>query len=186
MNEKNKKEKDQFFFEQLSKRNNEVLGDVYEHYRDWFVKWLTGKYHIEKDIALDIYQDAIIALYENALKGKLKAKSSLKTYLYTLGRNLLINRLKKEQRIIYTENRPENATQIENLELFSEPTPKQKQVAKLLLQLGEPCKTILELYYYYNWDLKDIALRMEYNNANVVKTQKARCVKRFKTMMGKM
>ncbi len=70
------------------------------------------------------------------------------------------------------------------IDAFTNPLNERPQlVAALMVQIGEPCKTLLELFYYYSWSMAEIAERMNYNNANVAKTQKSRCVKQLKQMV---
>ena len=171
--------------DKLAMGDESTFEQVYELYREPFVKWVLHKYGVDEDEAIDIFQDAVISLYENALGGRLKNESGLKSYLFVIGRNILINRLKKNKRMVSTDAFPHLRNTVLHQELiaYEEVSEETLKVSKLLLQLGEPCKSILEYYYFHNWSMEDIALRLEYNSPDVAKTQKSRCVKRFRRMM---
>jgi DNA-directed RNA polymerase specialized sigma subunit len=44
-------------------------------------------------------------------------------------------------------------------------------------KLGEICKRILVYYYYENLSMKDIVLRLNYDNEQVVRNKKYKCMK---------
>ena len=51
-----------------------------------------------------------------------------------------------------------------------------------LLQLGEPCKTIIEDYYMQNKSMQEICEKFGYTNADNAKTQKYKCLQRLKKL----
>jgi len=51
-----------------------------------------------------------------------------------------------------------------------------------LLQLGEPCKTIIEDYYLQSKSMQDICEKFGYTNSDNAKTQKYKCLKRLKKL----
>jgi DNA-directed RNA polymerase specialized sigma24 family protein len=53
---------------------------------------------------------------------------------------------------------------------------------KALLQLGEPCKTIIEDFYIHNKSMQDISEKFGYTNADNAKTQKYKCLQRLKKL----
>ena len=60
---------------------------------------------------------------------------------------------------------------------------RQRLVARLMETIGEPCKSILELFYFRGFSMEAIAERLQYKNENVVKTQKLRCLTSLKNMV---
>jgi DNA-directed RNA polymerase specialized sigma24 family protein len=51
-----------------------------------------------------------------------------------------------------------------------------------LLQLGEPCRTIIEDYYMHNLNMVQISEKFGYTNAENAKNQKYKCLNRLKKM----
>ena len=59
--------------------------------------------------ATDIFQDTMVCLYENVVSEKLEVMSStFKTYVFSIGKNLLSNFQKKSKAIIVEENTWDN------------------------------------------------------------------------------
>ena len=83
----------------LKSDDKSVLKSVYLEHKSSFGGFAKS-YNIDNEDALDIYQDAIIALRENALKGHLdNLKSGLKTYLFSIGKYMIYKRLKEKQKL---------------------------------------------------------------------------------------
>ena len=53
-------------------------------------------------------------------------------------------------------------------------------VEQSLEQLGEPCKSLLELYYYDKMTMEDIAETLNYKNAATAKNLKYKCLNRLR------
>ena len=51
---------------------------------------------------------------------------------------------------------------------------------KALVKLGEPCKSLLEAFYFQQQNMDIIARQFGYTNANNAKTQKYKCLVRLK------
>ena len=56
----------------------------------------------------------------------------------------------------------------------------QKLLEKAFSSLGKRCKEILTLFYYRGYSIEEIVEALQYENKNVVKSQKSRCVKQIK------
>jgi len=56
---------------------------------------------------------------------------------------------------------------------------------RTLNELGNPCKQLLESYYYLGLKMKAIASKLGYKNADVAKNLKGRCLKKLKKRMSK-
>src|SRR5690554_7270331 len=70
------------------------LESVYTLYKKEFLLY-SNRFSLSHGDVLDIYQDTIIALHNNIMSGKLETLScSLKTYLFTIGKYQIYNRMK--------------------------------------------------------------------------------------------
>jgi RNA polymerase sigma-70 factor (ECF subfamily) len=77
-----------------------ALGKVYATYRSEFISWMTRTYPISEDDCKDIYQVTILIFYDNVRSGKLTdMASSIKTYLFGIGKNLARENMRKAKRI---------------------------------------------------------------------------------------
>src|SRR5687768_13543594 len=72
---------------------------LYNDHKAGFINWAMHKFNVGKEDALDIFQDAVISFYKNVRQGKIQDfQYSPKTYLFSIGRNLLLNKVKFEKR----------------------------------------------------------------------------------------
>lgn len=169
-------------FNQLKAGNESSITEVYDLYREEFIRWCNIHYSTDDAGAADLFQDTVIAFYYNIRRGVLnELSSSLKTYLFAIGKNLALKKLKKESRMIVNDEVLELNAAFSNTDIFEE-SDKKKIVAELMNELGEPCKSILQLFYFDRFTMDSIASRLGYKNENVAKTQKLRCFNSLKEL----
>lgn len=161
-----------------------VLDDIYREYRPAFVKWAVQLTGGREEDALDIFQEAIILLYENILQGRLtELSSSLKTYLFAIGKNRMLNQVKRESRKVGEIDVVAQRLQADGLphdDLLENESV--RQVAALVAGLGAPCDQLLKLFYYQRFSMEAIAENLGYSGPDVAKAQKNRCMKKLKEM----
>ena len=180
---------DEQLISQLKKRDRNALKNVYERYKTEFFKF-ASRYNAKTELLEDIYQDALIVLYENAQAGKLDSlRSSLKTYLFGTGKFMLFKRFRDAKKEVHTDeayvfDNYEQAV-IEDVYEDEGPNEYQRQLVANFKKLGEKCREILELFYLRGMKLDEITQTQGYENKDVTKSQKSRCLKSLKQLIGK-
>lgn len=176
--------KDQQLLEALHMQGNEALEQLYLAYREDFIAF-AQKYQAESDDILDAYQDAIIALYENVRTKKLTSMtSSVKTYLFSIGKFKLIDKLKAKRKFMQNEVWKEEEQEITNAYLSQvELNDRQQKLRQAINQLGGQCKELLILFYYRRYSIEAIKYELGFKNKNTVKANKSRCMKSLKTII---
>ncbi len=167
------------------KERKTELSKLYLRYRDEFVQWATNANKIDMEVACDIYQDAIVILYEKITSGE-QISVQTKTYLFGIGKKLIARVFEKQD--IVSRHQQKVGEHIGFLLGESETSNPEQQklltILKLKLdELGEPCSSILSLYYYEQYSLKEIGTTLNYSDSNVVKTQKSRCLKKLRSYL---
>jgi RNA polymerase sigma factor (sigma-70 family) len=133
------------------------------------------------DDARDIFQEAIIVLYEKAKSGSFELHAQLKTYIYAVCRRLWLKKLAFNQRFSGDlANAPETIAIEEDIELYEHRTQDFELMEQALQNLGEPCKELLESYYIRKKNMSEIAKEFGYTNADNAKNQKYKCLMRLK------
>jgi|SRR6185295_17841953 len=133
------------------------------------------------DDARDIFQEAIIVLYEKAKSGSFELHAQLKTYIYAVCRRLWLKRLITYQRYSGDlANAPESIATEDDIEMYEHRTQDFELMEKALQHLGEPCKELLESYYLKKKNMSEIAQEFGYTNADNAKNQKYKCLMRLK------
>lgn len=132
--------------------------------------------------AQDIFQDAMYLLIKKANHPEFTLTAKVSTFVFGIGKNLWLKQLTRKKIDI-------KALQIEN-EFDAGPNEEEHQKLALvkkmkacLVALGEPCKTILEQFYFLKTSMNEIAEMLSYTNANNAKNQKYKCFIRLKKMM---
>ncbi|MBU2922514.1 sigma-70 family RNA polymerase sigma factor [Winogradskyella psychrotolerans] len=165
---------------QLRADDKKALESVYLSYKQAFLNY-AKRYDIATSDVLDIYQDAIIAMHQNFVTSQLELQNStIKTYLFGIGKNKIFKTLKAQQRVIRVDVENDNYTEIKIEEEL--PTANQHALAKRLSELSETCKTVLQLFYYRNLTIEEIVGLTHYKDANTVRSHKSRCLKHLKTL----
>lgn len=158
------------------------IEDIYNRHRSEFISWIVKMYHCPYDDAGEIYHFSVIAFYENVISQKLKVLDcSIKTYLFAIGRNKYLEKLKSEKKISnnYSDSTLINFPDVQKTDgLIKE--QQLECVEKGLNKLGEPGRTILELYYYHGKSMQEIAKLMQYKNPATAKNLKYKSLQRLK------
>ncbi len=146
--------------------------------------FIMGKGGTEQD-ADDIFQETVVSFIDTVQKGKFKQESGIRTFLISISKHLWYNEIRRKQRagnrekLYETERDPEEAgitEVIQDREL-------KQQLNQLLLELGESCRKILELFYYENLSMKEIVSHLHYENEQVVRNKKYKCLQQLTEKM---
>jgi RNA polymerase sigma-70 factor (ECF subfamily) len=157
---------------------------VYKEYREEFVKWIIKSFKCSDDDAKEVYQQTIVTFYENIVNDKIRSfNSSIKTYLFAIGKNKLYAISREKHRFQMEEDGVNTIS--EEMETEEENGQKLQVVEKGLIALGDPCRKILELYYYHKKTMNDIANSLGLKNSETAKNMKYKCLKRLRTITRK-
>ena len=134
-----------------------------------------------EDDAKDVYQEAIIVLYNKVKRGDFELSSKLKTYIYSICRRLWLKRLKQLNRYGGDIKDFQEYLPVEDeIEKHQDRDMQLNKMEEALKLLGEPCKTIMEDFYMHSKSMQEICERFGYTNADNAKTQKYKCLQRLK------
>jgi len=135
------------------------------------------------DDARDIFQEAMIALYEKSKMESFVLTCQIKTYIYSVCRRLWLKRLQQMGRFVPQLNGFEETVQVEeDLELHDKRNADYAMMERAMGSLGEPCKGLLEAYYLEKKGMTEIAEKFGYTNADNAKNQKYKCLMRLKKL----
>lgn len=135
--------------------------------------------------AEDIFQEVIVSFIEAVQCGKFRGDSAIGTFLFSLNRFTWLNELKKRNRKLtreenYTRDSYEEVAGAS--ELIADREAK-NMVMQLFDKLGETCKKILLSYYYDNMAMKEILPLMNFENEQVLRNKKYKCLKTLEQML---
>jgi RNA polymerase sigma factor (sigma-70 family) len=133
------------------------------------------------DDAKDIFQEAMIVLYEKVRSGTFELNCQIKTYMYSVCRRLWLKRLQQLNRYSSPIESLEAVVPVEEeIEEHEQRNAEFEMMEKAISSLGEPCKSLLEAYYLQKQNMQVIAANFGYTNADNAKNQKYKCLMRLK------
>jgi RNA polymerase sigma factor (sigma-70 family) len=171
-------------FLQIKQGDEHFLKELYQTKRIGFIKWFQKNYQLDKQQALDLFQKAFTAFYFNVKDEKIVTlRSTIDTYLFGIGKVLMKEHFRQEKRIASLEEIPE--MQLADYGIFEseETSHQQNLVRQILNELEDPCKTLLELYYFKKLSLETIAIQLGYKNQGVAKKKKCLCLKAIREQL---
>lgn len=132
----------------------------------------------------DVFQECIIAFYENVKKGVFKGESKISTYVYAIARFKWLNQIKKDKvRTLHQEESAEK-DEIEMGPLFTMIDKEQRTaVHRLLSELGETCRQVLVESIYHGASMKEIADLGNFSSEQVVRNKKYKCLQQLKKLL---
>ncbi|GAB2943839.1 hypothetical protein GCM10027048_05710 [Hymenobacter coalescens] len=127
--------------------------------------------------AQDVFQDALIVLYEKAVADTLVLTAAPSTFLVAISRNLWRRELHRRRQLPLTDLDADAAA-------WSEPEPPADEEARSVLdyvaQLGEKCQSILLAFYYHRQPLEQIAHTHAYRSVRSATVQKFKCLEHLR------
>jgi RNA polymerase sigma factor (sigma-70 family) len=133
--------------------------------------------------ARDVFQEAMIVLYERSRQPDFELQCQLKTYLYSVCRRLWLKRLTQSQRYVPHMNGIEDLVPVEEeIEAHEIRNQEFVMMEKALTGLGEPCKSLLEAFYLQKKNMNEIAGSFGYTNPENAKNQKYKCLVRLRKL----
>jgi RNA polymerase sigma factor, sigma-70 family len=161
-------------------QSNKKTEELYYSYRNGFYKYIAARYQFSNTYILDdIYQDSFMALINTLKKTRI---NSLKDYLYRIGENNLKSYFKQEDKF------PDVTVDSLSLEVESCYTPQERErmreiVSQYTAVLENPCKQVLNLFYWGNKNMDEIAQIMGYKSVQVAKNRKSLCVQKMREVV---
>lgn len=177
------KEKNEIILQGILAGVQPIFDDLYEYEFPKVVRLVTRNSG-SLDGAKDIFQDGLIILMEKVYRKELDLTCSVGTYLYSICRNLWREQLRKDQKnISFYDPHAHLEADIACMEEETDPEVLEA-VNKAIATLGDPCRQLLESFYYENQSWDDIASTLGYSSAASARNQKYKCLERIRKTVG--
>jgi RNA polymerase sigma factor (sigma-70 family) len=155
------------------------------HYR-FLAKVVTGNSGNEMD-AEDVFQETLITFIQLVQHQKFRGESSVRTFLYSLMRNIWLGELRKRN-----SSRTRDTGYYEDSERVEKGVTEFLQVKEATQEvfaffdtLGEACKKLLIQFYYQELPMKMILEESGFENEQVLRNKKYKCMKKLTEMLDK-
>ena len=157
---------------------------LYRDHAEITRSFIKGKGGTEQD-ADDIFQETVVSFIDSVQKSKFRQESGIRTFLISISKNIWYNEIRRRQRAgnrerLFEADRDQEDSGVQ--EIIQDRELK-KQLNQLLQDLGDSCRKILELFYYENLSMKEIVLHLHYENEQVVRNKKYKCLQQLTDKM---
>lgn len=175
------------FFDQESRTLSQIrdgdragLVGLYEQNRKTVVTHVTRNGGSADD-ADDILQESVVIVWERVRAGTFEPNARIGTFLFGVARNLWLRRLARRRKEPPMTGDPDQVSAAEE----EEDDDRVEQVRGAFRLLGEPCRTLLLLYYWERLSMSEVAMHIGFANADVAKAKKYQCKEQLRRLMAK-
>lgn len=176
--------KQEAWFKQLRTGDKAIFQELYTYF-DYCTKPIR-RFDSNKENAQDIFQEAIIVLYQKAVADvNFKLNCQVKTYLYEIVRRLwLAHQKKKGNNTLPLFDGYDQVVDLqeETVERKKWRAEKYKKSIKAIQKLAPQCQKILTHFYVGGLKLDEIATFLKIEKSSV-KTRKSQCFAKWKKLL---
>ncbi len=176
---------EQHLLEGLARGERSATEQIYRQQMKVVRSWIVQSGGSEND-ASDVFQEAMVILYEKAQQEDFRLTCKIGTYLFAICKHLWYKRLqhKQKQLGILPDNvgndGQDDWAYEDDLKTHLEREEHYNQLNNALAQLGEPCSSLLRAFYHKGKTMQEIAAAFGYTNPDNAKTQKYKCLNRLR------
>ncbi len=192
---------DKEYIRRFTVNDQAAMAGFYDRVYPQFVSYFRNKFKKPEEYSMDLFHDSYMAMYDNILCGKLtpdNLTSSL--YQYLLG--IAIRKMQAGDRKTHEFDKvpmfhtgPEEEVTLDTKvqkKLMDEADAEESEkklnelkdfVERAVSELAPPCNELLRNFYWNRMSGNEIATAMNYSNADSVKTQKHKCMKKLKPIV---
>lgn len=160
--------------------------ELYLKYQ-YFIEEGCRKFRLSYEDSFSAYSDSVMSVIHNIIAGDFEKRSLLKTYLFQIFSNKCIDQVRKNMAVKQSVHQPSATTELlgqlpdATRSAIEKMIDRQRveQMKRYLDEIGDKCKEILLLFEDGYTD-NEIAKKLIYNNAAVVKTTRLRCLDKLK------
>jgi len=167
---------DEAILEGLRLRSDYIINFAYKEFYP-LIKFLVTDNGGREEDAEDIFQDGIVTLYNKIILNQLELTSSFKTYMYSVCRNLWLQKLNRRKAIFDKLKDVEDYIDIPK-DMLQEAGIKETEMQRIIqthfLSLPDECQRVLRLFIQ-KVPSREIAGMMGFKTENYAKTRKYLC-----------
>jgi RNA polymerase sigma factor (sigma-70 family) len=165
----------------LAKNDRRAIETIYKENYNMIQALVINNNGTAED-AKDIFQEAMIVLYEKVQTGTFELNCQIKTFVYSVGRRIWLKKLMQQNRFTLSDADEESVSVDDEVEEHESRNAAFLTMEKAMGGLGEPCKSLLEAFYLQKKNMQEIAANFGYTNAENAKNQKYKCLMRLKKL----
>ena len=171
----------QRFIEGIKNRDEKIIQEVYNIFFPSIEKYIL-KNRGNLDDAYDVFQEGMQMLFREVTTKEFVIRTGLNNWLFMVCRNVWLKKLNKNAKIQVTSEADNDLISEEDTEGMMMDNERKQLYLKKFQQLSDGCQKVLTLFFQ-KIKMSEIAEKLNYKNANVVKKKKSECQKRLIQMV---
>lgn len=172
---------DKDYIEGLLKHDKKILDSIYKNFADRIQRHVSSNGGSTED-AKDVFQDALMVIYDKAKQPDFKLTAQFYTYLFGVARFIWDRKRKKKSNNTVTipdDNRYMGEEDLEKNILQQE---RHNIYKTSFIKLGDFCQTILKLFYAEK-SMAEITTILSLKNEHTTRNRKYRCQKELEQII---
>lgn len=175
-------EQEKASFRAIGKNDKAAIEAVYKDNFGIIQHFVVANNGSEED-ARDIFQEAMMVLYEKSRSADFELTCQIRTYLYSVCRRLWLKKLQYARRMESPVDNFDDIIPVEDdLDQHDKLSAQYQTMRTAMGKIGEPCKSLIEAFYVHRKNMNEIAGFFGYTNADNAKNQKYKCLVRLKKL----
>jgi RNA polymerase sigma factor (sigma-70 family) len=168
----------------LRNEDNAAFEVLYQYYFPVISTYIVNN-HGQNEDAEDIFQEAIIVLLQKVRQPGFLLTASLKTYLFSISRNLWLKYL-RDNKLLPVEDISmySRATAAFTTELHQEKSRDEK-VQSWISRITGHCQRILKAIFFYREPMAALMKKMGWKNIHTAANQQYKCIQQVKKIKAK-
>jgi RNA polymerase sigma factor (sigma-70 family) len=162
---------------------NQPVQFLYQNYYTGVASMIYNKGGNSEDVA-DIFQETVLTLVDKVKSNQFRGDSSIKTFMTAVARNLWLHELRTRGR---RNQREVNYVSLNTTEVDTVERPFSKgntdTMKTIFESVGAVCTQILIGYYYDNLSMRQLLEKFNYENEQVLRNRKSKCMKKLKALL---
>ena len=150
-------EKEKELLKGLANNDKEAIEAIYRDNYNLIQNLIINNNGTEDD-ARDVFQEALIVLYEKSKTDSFELNCQIRTYLYSVCRRIWLKKLQYAKRFESQVEFLEDTVPVEeDLEVHDKLNHQYGIMRSAMGKIGEPCKSLLEAFYVHHKNMIEIA-----------------------------
>ncbi len=164
---------------------NEPVQELYRNYFEAVTYYLQSIGGNQEDAA-DVFQESVLIFIDQVKTDRFRGESSINTYLTGIARNVMLNEIRSKTRrsvreVQYVAKESEEPGDEIHHRMFSRENS--NRLTQMFESIGNPCKKILKGFYFEDLSMKELLQYTNYENEQVLRNKKSKCMKFLKDII---
>ncbi|MBO9730253.1 MAG: sigma-70 family RNA polymerase sigma factor [Chitinophaga sp.] len=163
----------------LRSEQNAAFEVLYHYYFPAITSYITHNHGTSHD-AEDIFQEAIIVLLQKIRQPDFQLTASLKTYLFSIARNLWLKRLRDNKLLPVTDIAVYQCPEEAFVTTLHPEKSKDEKVQSWIKRITANCQRILKAIFFYREPMESLIKKMKWKNKHTAASQQYKCIQQVK------